>query len=406
MKKVFIISLFVSLASLGVAQELMSYNTPIKKSYYSNSLGDSIHFEIILPKNLGEQLNVEYPVFYLLDKQLEINYKYNLHTIDYLSTLQKIPKTVLIGISFSNKNRSSWTTPNKSGGKADDLIRFICNNLHKEIKKEYPISNFNLLIGHSRTAILSSYALSKRPDFFNGTIASSSSNFDFGDKFQFNQFESFLNDIDSSSHKYFYYFSVGDSTHGDLHESATDAMNSYLSTTTLPTNLDWMYLKHKAAHDVSPGLTVAKSLNEIFSEYGKRFNRCLKITRDSNGIVPWKEFNKLYDSISTNLGMKVQFSELFYNSMASEYYNDYEGLYGENNLHFSIEILKDAIKSYPNDYEYFIWIGEMYITLKEFDKGKSYLKTAEELLNSTSKISSDDKESGMMEIKNLKALIK
>ena len=183
-------------------------------------------------------------------------------------------------------------------------------------------------------------------------------------------------------------------------------MNSYLSTTTLPTNLDWMYLKHKAAHDVSPGLTVAKSLNEIFSEYGKRFNRCLKITRDSNGIVPWKEFNKLYDSISTNLGMKVQFSELFYNSMASEYYNDYEGLYGENNLHFSIEILKDAIKSYPNDYEYFIWIGEMYITLKEFDKGKSYLKTAEELLNSTSKISSDDKESGMMEIKNLKALIK
>ena len=51
----------------------------------------------------------------------------------------------------------------------------------------------------------------------------------------------------------------------------------------------------------------------------------------------------------------------------------------ENNLHFSIEILKDAIKSYPNDYEYFIWIGEMYITLKEFDKGKSYLKTAEEL---------------------------
>ena len=48
----------------------------------------------------------------------------------------------------------------------------------------------------------------------------------------------------------------------------------------------------------------------------------------------------------------------------------------------------------------------MYITLKEFDKGKSYLKTAEELLNSTSKISSDDKESGMMEIKNLKALIK
>lgn len=406
MRKVFITSLFLALASLGLAQELVSYNAPIKKSYYSQSLDDSVHIELVLPKNLGQQINVEYPVIYLLDKQLKINYGYNLHTIDYLSTLQSIPKSILVGISFSHKNRSSWTTPNKSGGKGDDLIRFITDQLNEEIKKDYPISKFNLLIGHSRTAIFSSYALSKRPDFFNGIIASSSSNFDFGDEYQFNQFKSFLKEIDTSSHKYYYHFSVGDSTHGDLHESATDAMNAYLTTNTLPANLEWMYLKHHAAHDVSPGLTVAKSLNEIFKEYGNRFERCLKIARGSTQNVPWKEFNKIYDSISTNLGLSIRISELFYNSMASEYYNNYNGDYADNNLRFAIEILLDAIKSYPNDHEYFIWIGEMYITLKNFEKGKSFLDTAEELLNNSNEISSEDKENGMIEIKQLRALIK
>ena len=121
-----------------------------------------------------------------------------------------MPAAIVVGITFPWKNRNSWTNPNMSGGQADDLILFLEKELNSELKKKYPISNFNLLIGHSRTAIFSSYALSKSPDFFNGAIANSVSNFDFGDKQQQAQFEVFLNKIPSSSHKYYYYFSVGE----------------------------------------------------------------------------------------------------------------------------------------------------------------------------------------------------
>ena len=174
------------------AQEFSSYEKPIETSLYSQALNDSVSLEITLPKELKNQTGKEYPIIYLLDRQLSNNYKYNLYTIDYLSTLQWMPNAIVIGITFSNKNRNSWTVPNASGGKADNLILFIENELNNELREKYPISNFNLLIGHSRTAIFSSYALSKSPEFFNGTIASSVSNFDFGDNEQHKQFELFL----------------------------------------------------------------------------------------------------------------------------------------------------------------------------------------------------------------------
>ena len=269
MRIYFLFTLFLFVTS-SWAQSFSSYDKPIERIFYSETLKDSVSLEIILPKGLKTQTSTEYPVIYLLDRQLRNNYKYNLHTIDYLSTLQNMPKAIIIGITFNRTNRISWTLPNSSDGKADDLIYFLTSELNDELKTSYPISKFNLLIGHSRTAIFSSYALSKRPDFFNATIASSVSNFDFGDRLQQDQFEIFLDKIDTSRHKYYYYFSVGENAYGDLHEPAVDTLNLFLNSRELPKTLEWKYYKYKVAHDVTPGLTVNRSLSEIFKEYGRR----------------------------------------------------------------------------------------------------------------------------------------
>ena len=97
------------------AQEFSSYEQPFIKNMFSKALNDSVSLEITLPKELYSQTGKEYPIVYLLDRQLTNNYKYNLYTIDYLSTLNWIPDVIVVGIPFSNKNRNSWTTPNKSG---------------------------------------------------------------------------------------------------------------------------------------------------------------------------------------------------------------------------------------------------------------------------------------------------
>lgn len=388
------------------AQGFASYEKPIKKTFYSEALKDSVHIELTVPKDLKNQTNTSYPVIYLLDKQLISNYNYNLHTIDYLGSLNSMPSAIIVGITFNRRNRNPWTVPNASGGKADDMISFIIDELNIELKNAYPISSFNLLIGHSRTAIFASYALSKRFDFFNGAIANSVSDFDFGDSLQKAQFETFLESIDTSAHKYFYYFSVGEHAYGDKHESAVDNLNLFLNSRKLPKTLEWKYYKYKTTHKTTPGLTVANSLNDIFREYGRRIEQSFKIAHDSTHKVPWNEYLKLYESISTDLGYTIRPSHNFYSSIASDYYYDYKKNYGENNLRFALDILLKATQTYPNDYGYSVWVGEIYITLKDYEKGSLYLDRSFKLINEDQGLSETDREYLLKEIEDLRKMIK
>ncbi|MFK5856087.1 MAG: alpha/beta hydrolase-fold protein [Bacteroidota bacterium] len=401
MKHILFFIILVTLALTSYSQEYYSYDKPIEKTIFSQILGDSVEIEITLPKSLKMGNGSEYPVIYLLDKQLIKNYEYNLQTIEYLTSLQNIPEAIIIGIPFTRKNRGAWTNPNATGGKADDFIAFIADELDSILKVNYPISNFNMLIGHSRTAIFSSYALSSRYDFFNAVIANSVSNFDFGDSLQQAQFEIFLDAIDTWSTKYYYYFSVGESYYGDLHEKYVDTLNTYLLNRDLPNTLQWRYYKYKTAHDITPGLTVGRSLSDIFKEYGSKIDRCFEIAKDSAHKVPWNSYLNLYETISSDLGFSISFSDLFYNSLASTYYNNYNGEYGENNLQFALEVLLKAIETYPNDYSYFMWIGEIYITLNDYESGVSFLNRAVELIKADKTLSDTERESLLMVVRSL-----
>ena len=137
------------------AQEYSSYEQAFQSNLYSETLKDSVSLEIILPKGIKNNTDAEYPIIYLLDKQNQNNYKYNLITIDYLTSLQWMPKAIVIGITFPWKKRNKWTNPNISGGKADDFIIFLEKELNNELKKNYTISNFNL----SRSPEASAYFL-------------------------------------------------------------------------------------------------------------------------------------------------------------------------------------------------------------------------------------------------------
>ena len=402
MKTYCILFLVMLIRFSAQAQEFTSYEVPLKTMLYSEALKDSIEVEITLPKELKQQTDTEYPIIYLLDRQLNANYTYNLQTIDYLSTLQWMPNAVIVGITFSRKNRTSWTVPNVSGGKADDLIQFLEKELNQQLKTHYPISDHHVLIGHSRTAIFSSYALSKRPEFFNGAIASSVANFDFGDDKQQEQFEVFLNQIASSSQKYYFFFSVGEEAYGDLHESSVDELNAYLATKSLPENLVWKYYKHQVAHDVTPGVTVSNALSQIYKEYGRRVDVCFDLAKETTDKVPWDDYLGLYRSISSDLGFEIRPAELFYNSIASMYYNDYDGIYGDQKLRFTLEILLKALEKYPIDFSYHSWIAEIYFSLNDTEKGEHHLNNAIELVKADKTLSEPDREQYISELEALR----
>jgi predicted alpha/beta superfamily hydrolase len=403
MKTSLLILTLIIFKSIIFSQDFSSYENTFKTTIFSEHLKDSVKLEITLPNELKESQNLNnFPVIYLLDSQLKSNYKYNLQTIDYLSSLYNMPQAVIVGISFSRNNRTPWTVPNQSGGKADDLINFITDELNQELKTLYPISNFNLLIGHSRTAIFASYALSKRFDFFNGCIANSPSNFDFGDNVQKKQFETFIEAIDTSTQKYYYYFSVGELAYNDLHEPSVDSLNLYLNSKRLPNSFQWQSFKYKTGHNVTPGLTVARSLNHIFKNYGRRIDQCFKLAANSPQKVPWIEFHKTFQSLSNDFGYTINPTHSFYASLGSDYYNDYKEIYTKNQFNFALEIVLKAIETYPHDYDYHIWAGEMYMTLKDKEKGEHYLNKAITLIDNDKTLSESDKSYLLSEIKNLR----
>lgn len=402
MKKSFLLLLlFLTCWSLK-AQNWTSYQPSISKKVYSTSMDDSMLIEITVPKEIENTADSNLPIIYLLDMQLANNYKYNINTIDYLSSLQWMPKSIIVGVSFNPYKRTKWTVPNATGGKADDMISFISEEIYTDLSNKYPVSNFNLLVGHSRTAILSSYALSKKPEFFNGVIASSVANFDFGDVYQEKQFEEFLSTIPSAEHKYYYYFSVGEKAYGDMHEPAVDMMNMYLQSHTLPQNLEWKFYKNQVAHDVTPGLTVSQSLSQIFKAYGKRMDDCFEIAKQYTDRVPWEEYQSVFSIISSDLDFEVKPSYLFFNSIASAYNQDYDKVYGENANPFALEIVLEAINTYPTSFDYHAWAAELYYTLNDFKNGDNYYDKTIELVNADSSLTDSDREFLLKEMEEYK----
>jgi len=86
MRGIFILFTIFFFPLWAQAQVYASYEKPIALKLYSQNLEDSVEIELCLPKGMAANTKSEFPIIYLLDRQLQNNYQYNLATIDYLNT--------------------------------------------------------------------------------------------------------------------------------------------------------------------------------------------------------------------------------------------------------------------------------------------------------------------------------
>ncbi len=210
------------------AQNYFRYERPVEKFLYSEKLADTVNYDILLPKTLPFSPTIRYPLIIVFDKQNQIGYTHTLNTIDYLTATSSMPDAIIIGISLVGKQRNLWTQPNyNKNGKADDFLQFILTDL-KNAHGNLPLNDFKLFIGHSRTAIFSSYALTKEPEKINAIFGASLSYFDFDDQKQKELFESSLTRIKNNKRNTYYYFSVGGKENRDKHEEPVLQLKEFL----------------------------------------------------------------------------------------------------------------------------------------------------------------------------------
>jgi hypothetical protein len=391
--RVWIFVFCVFQGTLVFCQAPSSYDAPIDTVLYSSQLKDSVAIQIIAPSVLHYSKDITYPVIFLLDKQNDINYQYNLQTIDYLTTLNAMPASIIVGITFDNRTRNKWTTPNVSGGKADDLVNFMFGDIYGLLNSQFPVANFTTLIGHSRTAIFSSYAFSKYHPIIHAVVASSTANFDFGDKYTQVLFEDLLKTVEKTPTQYFLTYSSGTDFQLDYHETSVDSFTNYLGKASVPANLTIQHIKEPVDHFVIPGLTVGRALSNIYESYRTAAILSLNLiqTQQQNDSVPWSQYLSFYNEQSLHYGFTISPDLLFYNSIASSYAADYNGVFKEKSATLALDVLLKCAAYYPFEYGTHLWISEIYLELKNYPLAIEYAEKSKALLKADSLIGVDDK---------------
>jgi hypothetical protein len=332
------------------AQVYSHYRPSISYHVYVPGINDSLHLELFIPREAELAPARPYPVIYLFDSQNRNNYQYNLQTIDYLTGFGNMPPAVLVGVAFPAGVRTPWTIPSSQKGKADSLLTYLLGPFREKLSSYCQLTDFNLLIGHSRTAMLSSYALAAFPGKVNAVIASSNSFFDFNNQEQQKLFEAYIDQKRKSPGlPRHFYFSSGTIANGDVHDTSVSKLNRYMTAQQFPAEFHWTYYQEKTPHITVPGMTTGRALNDLFSPVTEALQNCFSVVNSQvqNDSVPWTAYLNAYQAAADVIGMKLQPDLTFYNSLASAYMNDYHGRFKEKRFALAESVLSKGIAAYP-----------------------------------------------------------
>jgi len=177
-----IAGLIIQLQQLANAQ-INSTNQYLSKvgitdSLNSGFLNESREIYIQLPDGYNPEKNQKYPVVFILDGEMF------LPTVNDVQSYYSggfTPEMVLVGISNAKNRIRDLTTSkikekygmpfNQENGEADNFSRFIEKELIPFIEKNYPVTNYRTLIGHSYGGLFAIYTMVNKPDLFANYLA-------------------------------------------------------------------------------------------------------------------------------------------------------------------------------------------------------------------------------------------
>ena len=347
------ISVVLFLFSSGAYSQSLSQYRPAKvQRTFVPGLKDTMELELLLPREMEMSAQRKYPVIYIFDRQNAVNYRYILQTIDYLTGLGNMPPAMLVGVRFPSAKRTIWTIPamDSGKGKADSLMNFLLGTYRKKLASQYPLADFNLLLGHSRTAMLASWALAAYPDQVNAVIAASNSFFDFNTTSQQQLFEQYIARKETvPGRPQFFFFSSGTEAQGDAHEASVARLETYMQQKKFPSSFYWKCYREPASHISTPGLTHARALNELFSPTVLALQQSFALLnkQEQTDSIPWSAFRQLYNAAGRQLDLPLGPDITFYNSLANGYINDYNEQFKDRKLVLSAWVLERGIQDFP-----------------------------------------------------------
>jgi len=371
---------FISSGLFG--QNYERYKTLTDTSINSKYLGFTKNITVTVPFEWQKDLNREFPLIIVFDKQNQRSHHFILNTIDYLTSNEQMPSAVIVSVESEQKYRGLETLHKASGanGLAEENEKFIFDELIPLAENQYKASKYRLFIGHSRYGYFTTSLLISRINDLNGVIALSpfftQPNVDLTDS---------IKKIDRQKFKStkYYRFGIGNDYPEDF--SKMDSAIRQLSNTEFNAK---GFLFKEAEHNVTPGLTIGISLYEVFEEWSKSQAKYLSNEQKELSII-----HSLEKDILSHYGSRLEFAIGILNGKGWYFYN-------EGQFKKAVEAWELLIKTYPNFSEAYLYIIDAQIQLNE-----NYSQTTERFEKSLAKsniYSDKEKDELMQEFHNMK----
>lgn len=169
---------FIFINQNAKAQSDYLINIGQKDSVHSQVLSETREFYVVLPESYTEGSDTKYPVVFLLDGDVMLH---ALQTVYSFYNGGFMPEMILIGISNAENRTRDLTTSelserrgqayNQENGAADKFTSFLASELIPFVEKNYPVTNYRTLIGHSYGGLFTVNMLLKHTELFENYLA-------------------------------------------------------------------------------------------------------------------------------------------------------------------------------------------------------------------------------------------
>jgi len=323
----------------------------------SKILNESRTILVSLPDGYDSTPDLSYPVQYVLDGRANI-----LHTratSDYISRFSEMPRTIIVGITNTNRTRDLTPTIDNSrsgeSGNADKFLDFIEIEVFKYVQENYRVANFRSIAGHSLGGLAVLEAFIRNPNLYNAYFVFSGS-FTWNDGEHLSRLEESLKTNNNSSA--FFYMSMGD--------EKRDAKPKFLKTESVfknhanPSIAFHSQIYPEEAH----GTIHLRSQHDVYRKLfnGWRIDK-YKVENDVGYI---EEFIKLQ---SHKYNFEVKLSETDFFRLSNMFLR--KGLFKE-----AIEICKIRLKYYPNSHYAYRSLADIYFSNGSVEESITSIKKA------------------------------
>jgi len=321
-----------------------------KHHLHSSILNEDREFWVSLPESYNAPVasNKKYPLLIVLDGNTHFGAITGM--VKYMSSAynNRIPEMIVVGIQ--NMDRRRDFTPDKiitvrenNTGGGENFLRFLEEELIKELNKNYRTTSYQILFGHSLGGLLTTHAYMKEKTVFNAFIAVDPS---FG-TWDTETMDTKLEAVTQKSFKRFLYIATANWSkrnfrNRDRHVRLYEALNSKCEGY-FPARLE--YFEDENHNSISP-IAFYNGISAIFDGYGVYY-------RDVETV---EQLNRHFQKLSKKLFWDFSPPEALVNRIG------YNMLQSRNESDRAEAILFFLLntENYPNSYNAFDSLGEAY----------------------------------------------